>query len=174
MKEIKSGRKKIKPDSEVVEAKIGVNPLAGTDFKILIRKLPTGSWDKDDTGILTPHEVDLEQDEFVKLYTKPENRKIVGSLSDAARKLFMWIAYEVETGKDWVWVNKRRFMDEVGVKSINTYKKAMSELVRYGFIQLSLVKDVFWINPKLLFAGSRINKYPDKVEVYEPKEKKKE
>jgi hypothetical protein len=173
MEEIKKlvGRKRIKPID--IEKRIGVNnPLAGIDFKIVVRSLPTGTWDKDkETGILTLHEQELEQCDFVKVYTNPEHRKIVCGLSDSAKRLFLWIVYEVEAGKDWVWINKKEFMKEVGITSINTYKKAMSELVRYGFIQLSLVGDVFWINPRLFFAGSRVNKYPNNVVEYEPKKK---
>jgi hypothetical protein len=148
------------------------NPLAGSDFKILITKFPDKDRLKLSDGIYVPVEVELERDEYCKVYTKSENRKIVAQLSPSAKSLFLWIVYELESGKDYLWVNKRRYMEENSVSSINTYKKAIAELARLTFICASVVKDVYWINPKLMFAGSRINKYPKNIELYKKQNQK--
>lgn len=147
------------------------NPLAGIDFKIIVNlRVVEGTFIKDGEELL-PKEIELEKENITKVYTKPENRKVMIGLSAGSQRLFLWIAYELEHGRDYLWINKKRYMAESGITSINTYKRAIAELVRYNLIAVSLLKDVFWINPRLFFAGSRINKYPSHVEVYEPKPK---
>lgn len=105
-----------------------------------------------------------EREEVCKLYTGVEQRKIVSACTPAAKSLLLWLFYEVDYGKDYLWINKDRYMEENFV-SLNTYKKAVQELHRYALIAPSTVKDVWWINPRFFFKGSRIDKYPDKINV---------
>ena len=147
------------------------NPLAGSDFKILINKIVDGKKLELVGGDLVPSEVELERDSYSKVYIKPENRRIIAQLSPSSKSLFLWVVYEMEQGRDYLWVNKRRYMEENDITSINTYKKAMAELVRLTFLCASIVKDVYWINPRLMFCGSRINKYRDHLILHEPKKK---
>ncbi len=151
---------------KIDEADFQNNPLTGSDFKILIHRRQDKNKLELIDGIYVPVEIELERDEYCKIYTKSENRKIVAQLSPSAKSLFLWIVYELENGKDYLWLNKRRYMEENSVSSINTYKKAIAELARLTFVCASIVKDVYWINPKLMFSGSRINKYPKNIEVY--------
>lgn len=152
------------------DSKFVNNPLAGIDFKILINRLKDKHKGVMVGGLFVPIEVEFERDEYTKIYIKSENRKIVAGLSPTAKSLFLWLVYEVESGKDFLWVNKRRYMEENGVSSINTYKKAISELAEHLFVCASVVKDVYWVNPRLMFCGSRINKYPDRVAQYKIKQ----
>jgi hypothetical protein len=147
------------------------NPLAGSDFKILINRVTDRERLRLVDNVYVPYELELERDEYCKVYTKSENRKIVAQLSPSAKSLFLWIVYELESGKDYLWLNKRRYMEENSVASINTYKKAIAELARLTFVCASIVKDVYWVNPRLMFSGSRINKYPSHIEDYKSKSK---
>src|ERR1039457_1837315 len=110
------------------------NALAGSDFKILINKIVDGKKLELVGGDLVPSEVELERDSYSKVYIKPENRRIIAQLSPSSKSLFLWVVYEMEQGQDYLWVNKRRYMEENDITSINTYKKAMAELVRLTFL----------------------------------------
>ncbi len=56
-------------------------------------------------------------------------------------------------------------MSRAGIKSENTYKAGIDELVRYGFVVNTVLKSVYWINPAVFFCGNRLNKYPTKKDV---------
>lgn len=161
-------RKRIKP--ELTDEKMGGNPLTDADFKIIVRKKTIKVTDKD--GNKGVADIELEYEKFTKLFTGSDKRKVLSQLSAPAKGLFLWLIYELESGKDYLWVNRERFMEETNINSVNTYKSGVAELVKKKLIAASLIKDVFWINPRLFFCGSRINKYPDNVEVYVPKKEK--
>ncbi len=57
-------------------------------------------------------------------------------------------------------------MKEANITSINTYKKGLNDLIRYGVVSQTTIKDTFWINPEFFFKGSRTGKYPDKILKY--------
>ena len=83
--------------------------------------------------------------------------------SAGAKSLYIHILYELEYGCDYIEINVKRYMKENNISSINTYKDAVKQLSRYLIIYPSVIKGVYWINPKLFFAGSRVNKYPKNV-----------
>lgn len=149
----------------VVEEKlvnIGSNPLA---VGIEIPVVPVYSKDtyKKDEDAIVPITIFIEKTPFTKVYNTSENRKIVNNLSSRAKTLLLWIIYEVEAGKDYLWINKSRYMQEVGIKAINTYNEAIKELIRYGLIKDTKAVDTFWINPEFIFNGNRVKKYPKNV-----------
>lgn len=150
------------------------NPLVTANFTIIVNKIKLkGAFYKDGEEWLNK-EIDFERDESTKLYKNKENRIVIASLKPNAKSLFIWIAFEVECGKDYFWINKDRYMNENNITSINTYKEAIKELVINNIICPSAVKDVYWINPRMLFCGSRINKYSEYVKEYQPKNKSNE
>jgi len=106
----------------VVEEKlvnIGFNPLA---VGIEIPVVPVYSKDtyKKDEDAIVPITIFIEKTPFTKVYNTSENRKIVNNLSARAKTLLLWIIYELDAGKDYLWINKYRYMQEVGIKAINT------------------------------------------------------
>ena len=115
--------------------------------------------DKDD-DMLVNVQLELEYTEYCKVYASSERRKLVSSLSPCAKELYLWLLYEIKYGQDALWINKERFMEE-NTTSLNTYKKAIEELIRYAFIAYTVVKDVYWINPDFFFKGDRLKKYPN-------------
>lgn len=159
------GRKKIKPNLGNLVGM--VNPLTEVNFKVLVRKRPKIHHDKEGNEVI--EDVELEKESFTKVFLEGGKRKAVCRLSGSASKLFTWLMYELESSKDYIWINKERCMEEIGIGSINTYKDALKEVVGSGLIAASLEPDVFWINPRLFFCGNRIKKYPNHVEVYIPK-----
>lgn len=166
------GRKRVKPDIDV--EKMTLNPLVGTDFKVLVRKITRPHEFKLDGDDTVPVEIELECQEYTKLYKGADIRKVVSNLREPAKRLFLWIAYEIESGKDYLWINKAQYMKDVGVTSVNTYKSGLEELIRYTLICESSIRGVYWINPRFIFCGSRINKYKVNVEEYKQKRKSNE
>ena len=65
----------------------------------------------------------------------------------------------------------QRFMEENHIKSVNTYKTGLEELIRYNLLcpTSEAKKGYYWINPRLFFCGNRPNKYPNNIEIYSTK-----
>ncbi len=154
-----------KPDvSSIADAN---NPLAGSDFKIPVHKRTDSKVFINQDGLNLPNEYEVEAEPITKIYKKHDNRKFVARLTTPAKSLYLHLLYEVEYGKDYLWINVSQYMEENLISSINTYKTAVAELVRYNVICPTLVKGVYWINPRLFFCGSRVKKYPKHVVVPE-------
>lgn len=155
-------RPKIKPDFK--EENLGINPFIQTLVIPIVSKLLEGQYRIDSDGIKVPVELEMEYTPYCKLYSTSGHRKIISNLTSNSSKLLLWIMYDIKHGKDYLWINKHRFMEENKV-SINTFKKSLLELQRYAIIVPSPVKEVYWINPEYFFKGSRVNKYAEKVDM---------
>lgn len=116
-------------------------------------------------GIIINKKIFLERTPVVKIYTSKETEQFVYNLSDRAQRLYLHILYNLNAAVDYIQINRRTYMDEQKIKSVNTYKAAEKELIRYNFILHTEYKTVFWINPNLFFAGSRIQKYPNNLKI---------
>ena len=142
---------------------MGNNPFNDAEFTIPTNTSREEGKFVSDEGCLLPSYYDMENEDLVKVYTSPDNRKVVALLSGNALRLFMWVFYEMDYGSDVVWINRNRYMKETAITSTNTYKKAVDELDRYGLLRYSDRPDVYWINPRYLFKGSRMKKYSNKI-----------
>lgn len=145
------------------ESKLGVN-LFLRHLKIPINKVTlNGQYKPDKDGDWLPVEVELEKDASCKVYVDSNRRKMMVVLSSRAKDLLLWLIYEVESGKDWLWINKDRYMTECNIKAYNTYKDARNELIQNSFLQATTTQGVYFINPHFFFNGSRINNFPKNV-----------
>lgn len=99
------------------------------------------------------------------LYHSKLNDEVLMMLSLPALRLFIHIANRMESGKDWVRVNREYFMKLSGVRSVNTFKGAVRELVRYCIISPSHYDLVFWVNPSFMFSGDRVRAFRGNVVV---------
>lgn len=100
-----------------------------------------------------------------KIYATASRREMVSHLSLRGKELLLWIMYEIKYGKDFIWINKTNFMDEVGMRDRHTYTAAVNDLIKSGFIAKSVRAGYYWVNPDILFKGDRMKKFPDKVEL---------
>jgi len=144
------------------EESLGVNPFVN-DLEILVREIEFKNQYKKSDDILLPVTQDIEYTEYTKLYSSSERRQITNNLTLRAKEMFLWLMYELEAGKDYIWINKVRYMNELQIKSVNTFKEAIENLTRYGYITPTIIKDVYWINPDLFFRGDRVKKYKNKL-----------
>ena len=155
---------------EIDDKKIGINPFLGT-LRIEVTKVVGGGTfvpvrDEDtNTTVMLPAESIMERQQNTKLYHCTGCKDIIYNLSPGAKSLFLYITYNLDAGKDYIWINTEHYMNKNNVKSINTVKTAIEELVRYVLIANSGVKGVYWINSRLYFSGNRITKYPNNVMV---------
>lgn len=112
-----------------------------------------------------------EQMRFSKVYEHPELRKMTSKLSLRALQLWVWIMYSIEAGEDQIWIPKNRYMREHEIKTIDTYREAVKDLINNNFIIPYSIKNVFRINPNIFFKGDRIKKYPKCVKIIDRKNK---
>lgn len=102
---------------------------------------------------------------YSKLFIDASRRKKMVSLLPGAKDLLLWVLYELKAGDDSLWINHQMYMEENEIKSINTYKVALKDLIKKGFLAISVIKGVYWINPDFIFRGDRLKAFPDNVKV---------
>ena len=101
----------------------------------------------------------VDTDKYTKVYTNPKYRKIIISLPSSSKTLYLWFIYVLISGQDYVYFNKKLFMQESSISSINTIKTALSGLIDNRIIAISSVKDYYYINPLYFYSGDRVKKY---------------
>ncbi len=162
---------------EEIDKQLEPNPFVIGDFRIIVRKILDHEKFIKSDDIWLPYEDSMEQDKVVRIYVS--NKKLskemnvgVERLNSSALELFFWIVFRIKAGHDWVFINRKTYMDEKGIKSVNTCKGAIKDLIIHGLIRPSVkLKHYYFINPKFFFCGSRVNKYPNNVIEYEVKKK---
>lgn len=147
------------------EELLGISPFISSLTIPVNRIAYEGQYRIDKDGVRLKVYGNVERELSCKLYVSADRRRIMNMLSTRSKELFLWVMYEVERNKDYMWLNKKRYMEENEIGSINTYRTAVDELIRYGILCKTVVNDVFWINPAVFFGGNRVLKYPKKVEV---------
>jgi len=134
------------------ELVIAVNVRLDPDAKI-----------KDGYGGEVPASNLIERDKSAKVYQSAANRDRAMNLSATAMRMFVFIMYELDGTDDWIMLDPDWYKDASGAGSRNMYKKAKDELVRYGYISRTEHRNVYWVNPALVFAGNRVSKFKDNV-----------
>lgn len=159
--EMDIGKKKaVKPKKG---EELGLNPYLQ---ELLIEATKITEKDKyvpDEDGVLIPTTALIERQKAVKVYRIPGGKERAMNLSAAASKMLLYIIYTVEGSNDYIAMTPEQYTRASGCTSRNTYKKAVEELWRYCYIQPTIKKYVYWVNPLVIFGGNRINKWPEKV-----------
>lgn len=143
------------------EEDLGTNPLLNR-LEITVKKV-RGRQEKDDDGNYHYKEFELDLGRTCKIYIDADTRMLVNSLIPRSKELLLWIMYSLTVGKDYLWLNRERYMSECNVSSKTTYKKAVDDLIMNNFINKTVVSGVFWINPCFFFSGSRVNNFPGNI-----------
>ncbi len=149
---------------EIDEKTMGINPFVSS---LVVKVFASRSGyvpDEEDGGMLVDNWVQLEVDTFAKMFDGADNRLVMAGLSFRALQVWNWVLFTLEPGKDYVWINQDRLMNECRVKSVKTFRAAVMELIRYGHLAVCAgLKNVYWINPSIGFKGSRVKKFPANV-----------
>lgn len=142
-------------------AVLGVNPFVSS-LRVVVRSVRSGYIPEDD--LMVDNVVDLEVEPYFKVFSGSDQRLVMAGLSFRALQVWTWVMYTVESGKDYVCLNVDRVMKECGMGTRKTYRAAIGELCRYGYMAPCVgVKNVFWINPSVGFKGSRVKAFPGAV-----------
>ena len=105
----------------------------------------------------------VEKDTKGSYYCSSHYRLHVSACTPKAKSLLLWIMYEIEYGKDYIWINVDRYLEETNT-SLNTYKDAITELWKESIIiPIAGYNNMYWTNPMIFFKGSRIRKYKSHV-----------
>jgi hypothetical protein len=161
----KVGRPRIKPDID--EGTLGINPFIG-NLKIIASVVKSEDryklHDKNSSEPIFEYaNYEFEYTPYCKVFSDSKRRLHVNKLTTRAKDLLLWLMMEIDKNKDYIWINKERYMSECGVNSMNTYRAAIGDLVEYGFITRTKEMNTYWINPNYFFNGNRLTKYPDNI-----------
>jgi len=83
------------------------------------------------------------------------------SLSLRSKEMLLWIMGRLRSGDDIVVINRGRYMEELGITSLPTVRKAIKGLIDTGIIAKTNIRGVYYINAIYFFRGSRIRKWPE-------------
>lgn len=146
------------------EDKLGFNLfLSGLEINVFRNKTGDKFRHESKEDVWTKADVEFESESYCKVFASANKRLNIVRLSPRAKDLLLWLIYEVENGKDYLWLNRDRYMEESGVGAMNTYRAALGELIGATFISKTNQTGVFWINPALFYNGNRIRKFKDNI-----------
>lgn len=104
-------------------------------------------------------EIEVDEAQFVKVYL--DGIKQHAQLGKAGTLLFELVYHEMSGAKakdkDTVMLNYLIALDWKPELSKRTYERGMSELLEKGFLFRSIVADVYFVNIRFMFNGSRQN-----------------
>lgn len=146
------------------EAELGKNPFL-VGLEVPVNKVKSEDRYKQDGELWFKSDYEYDADPHCKIFVDKARRLATVELSPRTKDLLLWVMYEAKAGKDWLWINKDRYMEESSVSSLNTYRGAVKELIKFGFLNKTIVSDTYWLNPMYFFHGSRIKAFPDNIKI---------
>lgn len=142
---------------ELNDEVMGVNPFMD-DVYIPVRRKKKEDF-KDEYEI-------FESGHYLKLFEDTGYRKRMLRLTARGKEMLLYILHYLPRGKDYMGIDRTEYMDRNNIKSPHTFLSAIKELDDVGFISLKpFMKDIFFINPKLFFNGSRVNRFPNNLTI---------
>lgn len=162
--------------SHIDENDLLLNPLIAEDFYIYVNKVKDKrSFTRDEEKIWDYTYNYFEREKITKVYTKTDNlTDKIAKLKTSGRELYLYLIYKIDLQHDWILIDKQHYMSLFNV-SYNTYKNAIINLCENLVIcPTAKYKDVYFINPRLFFSGSRLRKYETQLKLYKPKKKQKD
>ena len=158
-------RTKWKAKPKFNENDLGKNPFEER-FIIHVREIVfKNQYTRDADGILNPVTLELEKEPMTKVYSSPILRKIIMGLPNKAKEMFLFLMYDCDYGKDYIWINRERYMEETGITASNTVVSSLKILHAQNIIIPTIYKDVYWLNPAYFFKGDRVSKYPNNIQL---------
>lgn len=143
----------------VDRSSLGVNPFESSLSVPVSRVVMKGQYRRDGEDLLES-EVTMDRAQKVSVFITSQLRVSAMNLNPSTLKLLVWVMYETEYGLDYVWINTRRFLKESGM-SKTSYRASADLLCRYGYVYPVVGHpDVYWINPSVMFNGSRVSSFP--------------
>lgn len=116
-------------------------------------------------GFAAMNENIIDRSPHGKIFYDSGAEKRVMDLSRPASKLFLYILYNIQSGKDYIDLGSRKCSKKTGIKSRTTLSNAKEELAKSEFITPTTVQSIYFINPAAFFSGSRVDKFRDHIDI---------
>jgi hypothetical protein len=165
---------------EIRNKKLEKNPFITDNFEIVIFEIASNVSYRNvspegEDPIWLPNIEDRESDTYVRFYLKDAGD--IDSLPINSQAILWWVLRETVAGRDHVLINVGRCLKVRNI-SMSTYRRAMKGLEDGGFLEKiksfgELGEDVYWMNPKYFFNGSRVKKYKNKTIKHDKRKKDK-
>ena len=152
------------------ETTLAINPFT-INFQIPVTKVISdityelSNEDDDGDGVLLNKAFYVEKVKKTSIYHTESMKDNTVGLSGGALRLFTWIYLSIKPNKDYININKKLYMTKANIKSVNTYKKAVEDLIRYSYITGTQYPNVYFINPNMFFSGNRLKKFPQCISI---------
>lgn len=154
-------KEKKKPD--LSKESLGINPFSEW-LEVLVNKRVKSTINK--FGDEDIKDIEFEATPYTKVFGVESARKQVCKLPIRSKELYLDIMHALVSSQDAIWIDRSDYMNRMRITSINTYKGAIAGLTMNAYIaKHDTIREVFWINPKFFFRGSRLSKYPKRIVV---------
>lgn len=101
----------------------------------------------------------IESDVYTRVYTNETIREQITTWENATKLLYFYITLYINRKAE---VIDLTFNEETMGMSINTYKKALVELLDEAvIISVSKIKNLYWVDFTYISPSSRIDKFPE-------------
>lgn len=153
------GRISLKPSKQELDHT--PNPLA-EHLKIKVKSRPIkDAFDQDGNPIT----IQIEDYKAIKLFKSKTTKDIIINIkSSPTLRLYLLIIYNIQEKEDYIRLNPTLITNKLQI-SKSTLRKSIAELSQLNIITKSPTKDFYFINPEILFYGSRRNKYPNATQI---------
>jgi hypothetical protein len=159
----------MKIDAKQKISLLGISPLTTKEFfKIPVSNIETKEYTKeyfDEEIIFIPKYIYVERNESVRYHKSTFSKKVISSLSPISCKMFLYLMSNIKRNADFVDIDIKHCMKWMQITSINTYKKALKEIISNIIIVPTKETNVYWINPDVFYNGNRIKHFPDNVDI---------
>lgn len=105
-----------------------------------------------------------------KFFQTKDTQKLIFKLDPSALRLLLFILSKLGRKSDRIKIETAAYMKLADIQSTKTFYSALNNLRLNGVIA-KFQKNVFWVNPNVIFSGNRLEKYPDKVNIVKHAEK---
>ena len=143
------------------------NPFVNQHFKVKVRVI-TSPKELINVGtllspVMVPKETIIEGEAHTKIFRDMDICNAILLLSPSGLKLWTWIQYHIERNVSYIAINSSLFMKRSGL-SYKSYGRAVKELKETEFICDSSVSGTYFIDPAILFFGSRPDVFKDNIQ----------
>lgn len=106
----------------------------------------------------------IESEQRVCLYRNEHTKEMMKKLTDRGCRMLTYILQGLPKNSDSIEIDCKGYMDDIGLDSSQTFYNAVNDLILAGVIAKMKPKR-YWINPAILFNGSRLAKFKDNTEI---------
>lgn len=162
---VQNSTKMSKPVQAIDEKRLSNNPFTASLVIPVNPRQDTKITVKDENGKEGPYTVYMDGVKSTKVFHNPKAGDQALSMSAGGMRMYLYIIHKMDSAKDWIRITPENYAIKTKKLAMKTYKRDINELIDNKYICLSPYKYVYYINPAVMFCGSRIQKYPDNLQI---------